>query len=354
MVHPKKKCDIIFMGEKGARMAQKKKITDQRNATHMLRYLFQIEQAIRNGEYPNANKLNEKMRTNFSRSTLGRYIEILKTEYDAPIEFDFKRNGYYYTDSTFSLNQVMLKEGELLTLSTILPLLEQYKNTPMEKCYRDLMNKLIMMLPDSITVDSALINNEVHFISDPITTMEDGVFEAVLKGTKLHRTLKLEYKTAKDSEFQERLFDPYHIICQKGSWYLLGYSHSSDAIRLWAMPRIRNCQITNDKFSIPKDFKLEDHIDVQMGAWGFTGEKVKVEIEFVKGLKTYVMERTWHKDQILKENKDGSIYLSFETNQLSQTASWILSFSGGAKALNPPELKQMLKQAAQKILNESK
>ena len=51
----------------------KKKSAPERNATHMLRYLFQIEQSIRNGEYPNANKLNEKLRTNFSRSTFGRY-----------------------------------------------------------------------------------------------------------------------------------------------------------------------------------------------------------------------------------------------------------------------------------------
>ena len=207
-----------------------------------------------------------------------------------------------------------------------------------------------VLLAATITIDSALINNEVHFISDPITTMEDGVFEAVLKATKLHQTLKLEYKTAKDSEYQERLFDPYHIICQKGSWYLLGYSHSSQAIRLWAMPRIKNCQITKDKFSIPKDFKLEDHIDVQMGAWGFTGDKVKVEIEFVKGLKTYVMERTWHKGQKIRENPDGSVYLSFETNQLGQAAAWILSFGGGAKALNPPELIEDIKRSAKAIL----
>ena len=116
-------------------MAQKKKkSSEQRNATHMLRYLFQIEQAIRNGEYPNANKLNEKLRTDFSRSTFGRYIDILRDEYGAPIEFDFRKNGYYYTDSTFSLNQVMLKEGELLTLSTILPLLEQYNIRNIKIC----------------------------------------------------------------------------------------------------------------------------------------------------------------------------------------------------------------------------
>ena len=332
-------------------MPQKKKSAPERNATHMLRYLFQIEQSIRNGEYPNANKLNEKLRTNFCRSTFGRYIEILKTEYDAPIEFDYRKNGYYYTDSTFSLNQVMLKEGELLTLSTIFPLLEQYKNTPLEKSFRDLMDKLIKMLPDTISVDSAFINNEVHFISDPITTFEDGVFENVLKATKLRQTLQMEYKTAYNKDFEVRLFDPYHIICQKGSWYVLGYSHHSDAIRLYAMPRIRNCKITKDKFAIAKDFKLEQHLDVEMGVFGNSGENFKVEIEFVKGLKTYVMERTWHKGQTLLENKDGTVYLSFETNKIDQTVSWILSFAGGAKVLNPPMIRNYVQDVARQILS---
>ena len=90
-----------------------------------------------------------------------------------------------------------------------------------------------------------------------------------------------------------------------------------------------------------------------MGAWGNSGEKFKVEIEFVKGLKTFVMERTWHKGQTLRENKDGSVYLSFETNQLSQTASWVMSFTGGAKVLNPPELKDMVKKAAEEILKQN-
>ena len=330
-------------------MAQTKK-TVKRNATHILSYIFQIDKDIRNGDYPNANKLNKEHGWNLSRSTFGRYINILRDDYGAPVEYDFQKNGYYYTDNTFFIQQVMLKEGELLTLSTILPLLEQYKNTPLEKSYRDLMEKLIQMLPETITVDSALINNEVHFISDPITTFEKGVFENVLKATKMHKTLLLEYKTAQNTDYEERRFDPYHMICQKGSWYVLGYSYHAQAIRLYAMPRIRKCEITKDKFTIPKDFKLDEHIDVQMGAWGNSGEKFKVEIEFVKGLKTYVMERTWHKGQTLRENKDGTVYLSFETNQLGQTASWILSFAGGAKVLNPPSLRENVQDAARQIL----
>ena len=331
-------------------MAQKKKTEPKNNSFHTLNYLMKIDQAIRNGEYPNANKLNKMLGTEFSRSTFGRYIRTLQDDYGAPVEFDFKKNGYYYTDNTFFIQQVMLKEGELLTLSTILPLLEQYKNTPLEESYRNLMNKLIEMLPQNITVDSALINNEVHFISDPITKLEKGVFENVLKATKMQKTLEMEYKTAQNTDYEIRRFDPYHMICQKGSWYVLGYSYHAQDIRLYAMPRIRNCKITKDKFKIPKDFKLSDHIDVQMGAWGNSGEKYKVEIEFVKGLKTYVMERTWHKGQTLRENKDGTVYLSFETNQLSQVVAWVMSFGGGARVLSPQELKNRVGDAAREIL----
>ena len=96
----------------------------------------------------------------------------------------------------------------------------------MEKSFRDLINKLIAMLPENVSVDSSLINNEVHFISDPITVLQDGVFENALKATKMHCTLRLEYKTAQNTDFELRKFDPYHVICQKGSWYVLGYSDS--------------------------------------------------------------------------------------------------------------------------------
>lgn len=322
----------------------------KRNSPHILAYVMEIDKAVRNGEYPNANKMNKKMGWEISRATFGRYIDILKDTFDAPLEFDFRKNGYYYTDSTFFLPQMMLNEGELLTLSTILPLLDQYKNTPLESSFRKLMQKLIQMLPDSITVDSALINNEVHFISDPVTHIEKGVFESVLKATKLHRTLDMKYKTAQSSDYETREFDPYHIICQKGSWYVLGFSHHSEAIRLYAMPRIQKCEISEKRFTIPQDFSIEKYIDTELGIWNNNIDTFNVEVEFSNSLKTFVSERTWHKGQIIRENPDGTIYLSFETNQLAQTAAWILSFAGRAKVLNPPELKEQVRQAAQKIL----
>jgi hypothetical protein len=58
------------------------------------------DRSIRNGEYPNANKLNDILGTNFSRSTFLRYIRTLRDDYGAPVEFDFQKNGYYYAYQT--------------------------------------------------------------------------------------------------------------------------------------------------------------------------------------------------------------------------------------------------------------
>lgn len=307
-----------------------------------------MDKAIRNGEYPNAQTF--KAEWGLSRSTVCRYIDVLRDTYMAPVEFDFKRNGYYYSDNTFFIQNVMLKEGELLTLSTIFPMLEQYKNTPLEASFKNIMGKIMDMLPDNISVDSSLINNEVHFISEPTTFLKEGVFDTILKATKLHRTLELEYKAAANSSYEKRLFDPYHIICQQGSWYILGFSHTSNAIRTYAMPRINSARMMEKGFRIPADFKLSQHIDPEFGIFNSTAEKMKIEIEFEPKFKTYVMEREWHKNQIIKENTDGSVYLSFETNQLEQASRWVLQFAGSAKVLNPPELKEMVVQAAKKIL----
>jgi len=50
----------------------------------------------------------------------------------------------------------------------------------------------------------------------------------------------------------------------------------------------------------------------------------------------------------------GSVYLSFETNQLEETLHWILEFCGYVKVLNPPILKEKMIEAAERVLRNAK
>ncbi|MGP1496335.1 MAG: hypothetical protein ACTTJG_06005, partial [Treponema sp.] len=66
-------------------MSQKKQTEKKYNAPHILSYIMQIDKSIRNGEYPNANKLNNEFGWGLSRSTLGRYVNVLRDDFGAPV-----------------------------------------------------------------------------------------------------------------------------------------------------------------------------------------------------------------------------------------------------------------------------
>jgi len=52
----------------------------------------------------------------------------------------------------------------------------------------------------------------------------------------------------------------------------------------------------------------------------------------------------WHPTQTIRENKDGSIVLSFKTNHFFEVKRWVLSWGDGAKVLAPKELVEEVKQ----------
>ena len=80
----------------------------------------------------------------------------------------------------------------------------------------------------------------------------------------------------------------------------------------------------------------------------------KIELTFDKSVNTYILERTWHKNQKCKQNADGSVYLTFESNQLQETLYWVLHFGAAVTVMNPPELKEMYKDEIKKMAGKIK
>ena len=76
----------------------------------------------------------------------------------------------------------------------------------------------------------------------------------------------------------------------------------------------------------------------------------KIELLFDKSINTYILERTWHKNQNCYQNEDGSVYLSFESNQIQETLYLVLRFADSVQILNPPQLKELYKEKLKKIM----
>jgi predicted DNA-binding transcriptional regulator YafY len=309
--------------------------------------ILEIDQLIREGTYPNADTLGKKFEV--SRSTIMRDIDFLRDRYRAPLVYDAAKNGFYYTDSTFFIKSVMLNGGEVFAVSVIRPLLEQYRNTPLETSMNAIIGKLTDLMPSEVSVGTSFMNADISFISDPLPKIDENVFYGIFDALRTKHTMTFQYRSLSSTVYKEHTADPYHIICQKGSWYMLAFCHSHEEILTFALSRMKDIQIRKEKYTIPASFHAEKYFDSSFGVWNNRAAPVKIELLFSKEIGTLILERVWHEKQKLRQEKDGSVYLSFQSNQFQETLHWVMSFGSAVKVLNPPELAEQVKDEAKKM-----
>ena len=110
--------------------------------------LLQLEKAIQNMNYPSVERLMKELEV--SRRTILRDIDELRLYYNAPIEYDRQQKGYYFTDETFFVRNVLVSEGEVVAMAGILPLLERYDNTPLKETIKKVYDTISQMLPNQL------------------------------------------------------------------------------------------------------------------------------------------------------------------------------------------------------------
>jgi predicted DNA-binding transcriptional regulator YafY len=310
------------------------------------RILF-IDEAIRSGSYPNSETLAQKLEV--SSRTVQRYIEFLRDTYRAPLEYDYTKRGYYYTEQNFFIKSVMLTEGELFSLAVFEPLLAQYRQTPLERNLQAVFEKIVQSLPQNVSVDSSLLSSHISFIPDPPVFLEASSFLAVFTALKVKKSLAFEYRSLQDTGYTKRKADPYHAICHRGNWYFIGYCYMRNEIRLFSCSRLRKATLTNNRFTVPKDFDPHLYFDEQMGVWASSRTPFTIELLFENEIGTYAAERQWHDTQTIRQNEDGTVYVKFTTTQMPEVLRWVLGQGHTVKVLGPPELVGMVQEEVERV-----
>ena len=303
--------------------------------------LLQIDEEIRNGRFPNSTSLAEKIEV--SSRTIQRDIEYMKDMYNAPIEYDYQKNGYYYTESSFYIKSVPLSEGELFSVTLFDQLLEQYRNTPLENDLRSVFKKIEMSLPNNITFDSSFLQSQTTFIPDQIGMINPQNFETVFSALKNRHVLKFKYRPLQKTTWMKREINPLHAVCQKGNWYILGFCHDKQDIRVFNFSRMKDVVETKETFDFPSNFAPEKYFDKEIGIWLSATQKYTVELLISAEIGTFALERSWNKNQKIEQRDDGSVWVSFETTQLPEVKRWVLGQGKTVKVLNPPELIEQIK-----------
>ena len=323
-------------------------MSDKRNNKVQRYRLLQIDEEIRSGKFPNATSLSKKIEV--SSRTIQRDIEYMRDMYNAPIEFDAYKNGYYYTEENFYIKSVPLSEGELFSVALFDQLLEQYRNTPLENDLRSVFKKIEMSLPNKITLDSSFLQNQTTFIPDQMGTINPENFSKIFSALKNRHVLDFEYRPLQKTTWMTRRINPLHTVCQKGNWYVMGFCHDKKDIRVFNFSRMQNVTDSKEKFDIPEDFDPDKYFDKEIGIWLSATKKYTVELLISAEIGTFALERSWNKNQKIEQRDDGSVWVSFETTQLPEVKRWVLGQGKTVKVLNPPELIEQVREEVTAVL----
>lgn len=307
--------------------------------TQFYRWLF-IDRKISSGSYPNCNTLADEWEVD-SR-TIQRDINYLKEWLDAPIEYDYKKRGYYYSQKNYRIPAITILEKDLFAIFIAEKVLQQYENTPIYSKLVSIFTKIEKYLPDKVSINPSWIENKFSFFNEPASFIEPKIWETIFEALKDKNILSFLYKTPYHTESVERAFNIYHVAAYKGDWYTVGYCHYNKEIRIYNISRIQQVKIKNEKYTIPDNFNIEDHINKQFGFF-MSSKEYGIKIKFTPDIAPYIKERIWHDTQTIKENKDKSIVLSFKTKSLVEVKRWVLSWGKGAKVMGPKELVDLVK-----------
>lgn len=134
----------------------------------------------------------------------------------------------------------------------------------------------------------------------------------------------------------------------------LGFDQNAGDKRIFALSRIKNITIRQEKYTTPEGFDISKEVDLSFGIWHNDEEPEEYELLFDSNLANYILEREWHKDQIIEQRADGSVCLKFCSNQKQQIMSWVMSFGPAVEVVKPESLREAVCSNAEKVLGKYK
>lgn len=150
---------------------------------------------------------------------------------------------------------------------------------------------------------------------------------------------------------RHHLVEPLTLLLYREALYLLCHSRTREERRIFAVDRITKSERRRgEKFTYPADHSPEGVLDGCFGLMG--GEPVEVEILFDAAQAHYVRERRWHPTQTFEDLPDGRVRMRMRVSGEADVALWLLGHTGTAEVVAPRELREQVRAASKKALQQ--
>ncbi len=171
-----------------------------------------------------------------------------------------------------------------------------------------------------------------------------GIQQALLE----RRSLQVRYYSMSRDAETDRRVDPYHLTYFNGGLYLIGYCHLRQAVRIFAVERIRALEPLAMTFTVPDTFNAAEYLK---DAWGLIrGGLVAARVVFSRAVAPYIRERLWHPSQEIRQLPGGRLELRLRVADTLELRRWLLGFGADAEVITPTALREALLREGEKLV----
>lgn len=296
------------------------------------------------------NLYGSSEKENICDSTIEKDLFAMRMEHDAPIKYSKKNKGYYYEDEDYSIDDIPLTQDDIESIKFAVNTLSQFRESEIFKQFGFAIDKIFDRVNISQNPMSTDLDNFVQF-QETLATSGNEFLPLLLAAIREKKIIAFDYESFISAQKKTRRCIPLLLKEYDNRWYCITFDFSKNAIITFALERMSDLSILDEQSDIHIEFDAKSFFEHAVGITGNIGEPVIVKFQANTVAAKYIQSKPFHKSQRLAlQDKDFSI---FELKVLlsEELIRNLLSFSHEIEVLEPSELRNTLRDRAQKMNN---
>ncbi len=307
-----------------------------------LQRIYKLHRLISSRRHPVSRKILEQ-ELECSRATVKRIIEDLKLYFNAPLEYDRERNGYYYDtqdEHTFELPGVWFNAAELHALLATQQLLAQLQPGLLDSHLKPLKERVEKLLASG-QHGSDEITKRVRILRMAGRDTSGEHFQTVAGALLQRQRLVIHYHGRSDDTETRREVSPQRLAHYRDNWYLDAWCHLRNELRTFAVDRLRDVKTLTKRAKDIAEKELDAHFATGYGIFGGKPKHTAV-LRFTPQRARWVAEEQWHPQQQGQMLEDGSYELRLPYSDPRELAMDILKHGAEVEVVEPEALREMV------------
>lgn len=280
-------------------------------------------------------------------STIEKDMFAMKMELDAPIKYSKRNAGYYYEDPDFSINDIPLTEDDIASISFAAKTLSQFRDVDLFKQFGSAIDKIVGR------VEVSKDDKAEQFIQFEKALSDEGneYLTPLLEATKQFLWVKFDYASFVSGQLKPRKVFPLLLKQYRNRWYLISFDSDKDDYITYALDRMEDLLVTDEKGKRPKDFNPDNYFKHAIGITSGNTAPSLIRMSVTPVAAKYLDSLPIHTSQKVVEMNEDDVVFTLDVNVSEELIREIMSYGGEIKVVEPEELKKEITRRAQLLLS---